>query len=123
MPSYFSFLCATMSWDFRSGIDIHLDCIYFFCQVCRRVGDPNRFMFCKRCDDAYHCYCQQPPHKVAHIHLTCFILIIMHAPTNPLVFSLHRKLLLALFCAQSIQGVMAVGQQSLEAALVQGVNI
>eukprot|EP00268_Persea_americana_P048871 TRINITY_DN5198_c0_g2_i5.p1 TRINITY_DN5198_c0_g2~~TRINITY_DN5198_c0_g2_i5.p1 ORF type:complete len:839 (-),score=164.74 TRINITY_DN5198_c0_g2_i5:613-3129(-) len=33
------------------------------CEVCRRAGDPNRFMFCKRCDDAYHCYCQQPPHK------------------------------------------------------------
>ncbi|RRT65837.1 hypothetical protein B296_00040739 [Ensete ventricosum] len=20
-------------------------------------------MYCKRCDGAYHCYCQQPPHK------------------------------------------------------------
>lgn len=27
-------------------------------------------MFCKRCDGAYHCYCQQPPHKVG-----CWILI------------------------------------------------
>lgn len=33
------------------------------CEVCRRTGDPNKFMFCKRCDGAYHCYCQQPPHK------------------------------------------------------------
>nr|CAD1839708.1 unnamed protein product [Ananas comosus var. bracteatus] len=32
-------------------------------QVCRRTGDPNKLMFCKRCDGAYHCYCQQPPHK------------------------------------------------------------
>ncbi|KAK1305483.1 hypothetical protein QJS10_CPA10g00205 [Acorus calamus] len=33
------------------------------CEVCRRVGDPNKFMFCRRCDAAYHCYCHQPPHK------------------------------------------------------------
>ncbi|XP_024987582.1 uncharacterized protein LOC112522588 isoform X3 [Cynara cardunculus var. scolymus] len=33
------------------------------CEVCRRTGDPNKLMFCKRCDGAYHCYCQQPPHK------------------------------------------------------------
>lgn len=33
------------------------------CEVCKRMGDPNKFMFCKRCDGAYHCYCQQPPHK------------------------------------------------------------
>uniref|UniRef100_A0A7N0T312 Uncharacterized protein n=1 Tax=Kalanchoe fedtschenkoi TaxID=63787 RepID=A0A7N0T312_KALFE len=33
------------------------------CEVCHRTGDPNKFMFCKRCDSAYHCYCQQPPHK------------------------------------------------------------
>ncbi|KAL8229802.1 hypothetical protein R6Q57_014702 [Mikania cordata] len=33
------------------------------CEVCRKTGDPNKLMFCKRCDDAYHCYCQQPPHK------------------------------------------------------------
>ncbi|KAJ4979101.1 hypothetical protein NE237_009881 [Protea cynaroides] len=33
------------------------------CEICRRTGDPNKFMFCKRCDGAYHCYCQQPPHK------------------------------------------------------------
>ncbi|KAL6989696.1 hypothetical protein U1Q18_015448 [Sarracenia purpurea var. burkii] len=33
------------------------------CEVCRRTGDQTRFMFCKRCDGAYHCYCQQPPHK------------------------------------------------------------
>ncbi|XP_024025733.1 uncharacterized protein LOC21395708 isoform X2 [Morus notabilis] len=33
------------------------------CEVCRRTGDPNKFMFCKRCDGAYHCYCQHPSHK------------------------------------------------------------
>lgn len=33
------------------------------CEACRRTGDPNKFMFCKRCDAAYHCYCMQPPHK------------------------------------------------------------
>ncbi|KAJ4833342.1 hypothetical protein Tsubulata_000566 [Turnera subulata] len=33
------------------------------CEVCRRTGEPNKFMFCKRCDGAYHCYCQHPPHK------------------------------------------------------------
>ncbi|KAJ9174512.1 hypothetical protein P3X46_013149 [Hevea brasiliensis] len=33
------------------------------CEICRRTGDPNKFMFCKRCDAAYHCYCQHPPHK------------------------------------------------------------
>ncbi|KAF8403799.1 hypothetical protein HHK36_011905 [Tetracentron sinense] len=33
------------------------------CEVCRRAGDPNKLMFCKRCDGAYHCYCQHPPHK------------------------------------------------------------
>ncbi|KAG5134744.1 hypothetical protein JHK82_025932 [Glycine max] len=34
------------------------------CEACRRTGDPSKFMFCKRCDGAYHCYCLQPPHKV-----------------------------------------------------------
>nr|XP_043625810.1 uncharacterized protein LOC122597262 [Erigeron canadensis] len=33
------------------------------CEVCRITGDPNKLMFCKRCDGAYHCYCQQPAHK------------------------------------------------------------
>lgn len=33
------------------------------CEVCRRIGEPSKFMFCKRCDGAYHCYCQHPPHK------------------------------------------------------------
>ncbi|KAK4770620.1 hypothetical protein SAY87_031152 [Trapa incisa] len=33
------------------------------CEICRRTGDPKKFMFCKRCDGAYHCYCQHPPHK------------------------------------------------------------
>ncbi|KAF6168361.1 hypothetical protein GIB67_018201 [Kingdonia uniflora] len=33
------------------------------CEICRRTGDPTKFLFCKRCDGAYHCYCQHPPHK------------------------------------------------------------
>ncbi|XP_072992393.1 uncharacterized protein [Typha latifolia] len=42
------------------------------CEVCRRTGDPNKLMFCKRCDGAYHCYCQQPPHKnVSHGPYLC----------------------------------------------------
>ncbi|XP_026659049.1 uncharacterized protein LOC103703699 [Phoenix dactylifera] len=42
------------------------------CEICRRVGDPTKLMFCKRCDGAYHCYCQQPPHKnVSHGPYLC----------------------------------------------------
>nr|CAD1818444.1 unnamed protein product [Ananas comosus var. bracteatus] len=42
------------------------------CEVCRRTGDPTKFKFCKRCDAAYHCYCQQPPHKnVSHGPYLC----------------------------------------------------
>nr|XP_010923417.1 uncharacterized protein LOC105046515 isoform X2 [Elaeis guineensis] len=42
------------------------------CEVCRRAGDPTKLMFCKRCDGAYHCYCQQPPHKnVSHGPYLC----------------------------------------------------
>ncbi|XP_076951421.1 uncharacterized protein LOC143624760 [Bidens hawaiensis] len=33
------------------------------CEVCGKTGDPNKLMFCKRCDSACHCYCQQPSHK------------------------------------------------------------
>ncbi|KAI5067354.1 hypothetical protein GOP47_0017882 [Adiantum capillus-veneris] len=33
------------------------------CEVCRRTGEPNKLMFCKRCDGAIHAYCQQPPLK------------------------------------------------------------
>ncbi|GJQ95108.1 Myb domain protein 62 [Tanacetum coccineum] len=35
----------------------------FQTRVCQKTGDPNKLMFCKRCDGAYHCYCQHPPHK------------------------------------------------------------
>uniref|UniRef100_A0A2P2JID7 Uncharacterized protein LOC105628719 isoform X1 n=3 Tax=Rhizophora mucronata TaxID=61149 RepID=A0A2P2JID7_RHIMU len=48
------------------------------CEICRRTGDPNKFMFCRRCDGAYHCYCQHPPHKnvssgpyLCHKHTRC----------------------------------------------------
>ncbi|KAF3492634.1 hypothetical protein DY000_02055888 [Brassica cretica] len=33
------------------------------CEACGTSGDPKKLMFCKRCDDAYHCDCQQPRHK------------------------------------------------------------
>ncbi|VFQ92065.1 unnamed protein product [Cuscuta campestris] len=33
------------------------------CEACGQTGDPNKFMFCKRCDAAYHCYCIHPPHR------------------------------------------------------------
>jgi hypothetical protein len=33
------------------------------CEGCGTLGDPKKFMFCKRCDDAYHCDCQHPRHK------------------------------------------------------------
>lgn len=46
-----------------------------YVQVCRRPGDPNKLMFCKRCDGAYHCYCQQPSHKV-HLHPPFSIVLI-----------------------------------------------
>ncbi|AQK40387.1 RING/FYVE/PHD-type zinc finger family protein [Zea mays] len=54
-------------------LNLHLDSIYHFCyMVCRRPGDPNKLMFCKRCDDPYHCYCQQPSHKnVTHGPYLC----------------------------------------------------
>ncbi|KAJ3670217.1 hypothetical protein LUZ60_010541 [Juncus effusus] len=42
------------------------------CEVCTKTGDPTKFKFCKRCDGAYHCYCQQPPHKnVSHGPFLC----------------------------------------------------
>ncbi|KAL1199836.1 hypothetical protein V5N11_013093 [Cardamine amara subsp. amara] len=33
------------------------------CEGCGTLGDPKKLMFCKRCDVAYHCDCQQPRHK------------------------------------------------------------
>jgi len=36
-------------------------------QVFRRAGNPNKLMYCKRCDATHHCYCQQPPHKVGRV--------------------------------------------------------
>ncbi|KAF9592739.1 hypothetical protein IFM89_017309 [Coptis chinensis] len=33
------------------------------CEVCRRTGNPTKFMFCKRCDGAHHCYCLQHAQK------------------------------------------------------------
>ncbi|KAH0784368.1 hypothetical protein KY290_003966 [Solanum tuberosum] len=48
-----------------SSIGVHGDVPHAgrLCEGCRRTGDPKKFMFCKRCDAAYHCYCMQPPHK------------------------------------------------------------
>lgn len=36
-------------------------------QVCKRTGDSTKLMFCKRCDQAYHSHCLQPPLKVSCI--------------------------------------------------------
>jgi hypothetical protein len=33
------------------------------CEVCRQAGDASKLMFCKRCDEGFHIYCQQPPLK------------------------------------------------------------
>ncbi|XP_027770915.1 uncharacterized protein LOC107024954 isoform X5 [Solanum pennellii] len=33
------------------------------CEGCQTTGDSRKFMYCKRCDAAYHCHCMQPPHK------------------------------------------------------------
>ncbi|KAK8933254.1 hypothetical protein KSP39_PZI015363 [Platanthera zijinensis] len=42
------------------------------CEICRRAGDPNKLMYCKRCDGSSHCYCQQPSHKnVSHGPYLC----------------------------------------------------
>ncbi|KAH0854752.1 hypothetical protein HID58_044849 [Brassica napus] len=40
-----------------------LICFMEFMELSLVPGDPNKFVFCKRCDAAYHCYCQHPPHK------------------------------------------------------------
>ncbi|CAN7118540.1 unnamed protein product [Brassica rapa subsp. narinosa] len=49
------------------------------CEGCGTSGDPKKLMFCKRCDDAYHCDCQQPRHKtvasgpyLCHKHTKCY---------------------------------------------------
>jgi hypothetical protein len=44
---------------------IHPDIEVIKLQVCKRFGDPNKLMFCKRCDAARHSYCQHPPHKAS----------------------------------------------------------
>ncbi|KAJ9563511.1 hypothetical protein OSB04_008671 [Centaurea solstitialis] len=51
------YACAVVHAWFHVGV------LMVAMMVCRRTGDPNKLMFCKRCDGAYHCYCQQPPHK------------------------------------------------------------
>ncbi|KAK2433343.1 hypothetical protein P8452_30671 [Trifolium repens] len=57
------------------------------CEACRRTGDPSKFMFCKRCDGAYHCYCLQPPHK--------------NVSTGPYLCPKHTK---CHSCASSVPG-------------------
>ncbi|CAK9870338.1 unnamed protein product [Sphagnum jensenii] len=47
------------------------------CEVCKRTGEPNKLMFCKRCDEAYHVYCQQPPLK--------------HVPKGPFMCPKHAR--------------------------------
>ena len=52
--------------------------IKFSFQVCRRAGDPTKLMYWKRCDTAYHCYCQQPPHKVVVSFILIFLFLSSH---------------------------------------------
>ncbi|CAK9208424.1 unnamed protein product [Sphagnum troendelagicum] len=47
------------------------------CEVCKRTVEPNKLMFCKRCDEAYHVYCQQPPLK--------------HVPKGPFMCPKHAR--------------------------------
>ncbi|KAG0598525.1 hypothetical protein M758_12G081400 [Ceratodon purpureus] len=47
------------------------------CEVCSRTGDPNKLMFCKRCDHAHHATCLQPPLK--------------HVPKGPFVCPKHVR--------------------------------
>lgn len=47
------------------------------CEVCTRTGDPNKLMFCKRCDHAHHSTCLQPPLK--------------HVPKRPFVCPKHVR--------------------------------
>ncbi|RDX97425.1 Histone-lysine N-methyltransferase 2B [Mucuna pruriens] len=54
------------SWGRHRGKKIYFIGVHgpvLFAEFVRRTGDPSKFMFCKRCDGAYHCYCLQPPHK------------------------------------------------------------
>ena len=91
----------------------------FQLQVCRRTGDPNKLMYCKRCDGAYHCYCQQPPHKVCVIWLISgwSSFLSLQCQLNNWTC---RMWAVDLTCVRSIQDVIAVGQLSLEVVLAQG---
>ncbi|KAJ7570480.1 hypothetical protein O6H91_01G121700 [Diphasiastrum complanatum] len=48
-----------------------------YCEVCKRTGDADLLMFCKRCDEAYHSYCQQPSLK--------------HVPSGPYLCPKHTR--------------------------------
>ncbi|OIW05550.1 hypothetical protein TanjilG_23336 [Lupinus angustifolius] len=54
---------VSMPCDFKYVARLHSYVYGIRWGACRRTGDPSKFMFCKRCDGAYHCYCLQPPHK------------------------------------------------------------
>lgn len=95
------FFCR-VGWEPRNIVTIYysynFEHLCLFLQVCRRTGDPNKFMFCRRCDDAYHCYCQQPPHKVGFhsLSLGCHIMLkIVHcmfiSSSNEFSFCSSRK--------------------------------
>ncbi|BBM98102.1 hypothetical protein MPTK1_1g10850 [Marchantia polymorpha subsp. ruderalis] len=57
------------------------------CEVCKRTGEPNKLMFCKRCDEALHVYCQQPPLK--------------HVPKGPYLCPKHTR---CHSCASNVPG-------------------
>lgn len=60
-------------------------CLISFIQACRRTGDPSKFMFCKRCDGAYHCYCLQPPHKVESVTFLVSLILILYMSFHSLL--------------------------------------
>lgn len=92
---------------------------FFLSQVCRRTGDPNKLMYCKRCDGAYHCYCQQPPHKVC-VTADFQIMVTFLLLECWLKDHTCRMLAVGLTCAQNIQDVIAVVPMSLVVVLAQG---
>lgn len=77
-------------------------------------------MFCRRCDGAYHCYCQHPPHKVGVNCLYLNFYILVNVASSNFTCGWCRMLVLDHICAQSIQGVTAVGLMFQEMDLVSG---
>jgi hypothetical protein len=92
-----------------------------YVQVCRRPGDPNKLMFCKRCDGAYHCYCQQPSHKV-HLHPPFSIVLIYGSYLSTAQHVMFQKVTMDHTYVQNIQGVTVVDLVYLGVAIAQGTD-